>query len=188
MFSIFFFFLGVSQLTGLVVFPLFSKRFDRRSLFTAAVISMVAGYIVFFFAPVTTMLFIGIAGALIFFGQSFVQLLMTMFVADSVDYGHWKLGKRNDSITFSLQPLVYKLGGAIGTGVVSLIILVSGIKGADSAADVTPEGILMMKAAMFIFPMLCFVVSYIIYRLKFKIDAKFYEQILADLRNRGELN
>jgi len=187
MFSVFSAILGVSQLSGLALFPLFSKKFDRKTLFTGAIISMVAGYIIFFFAPVTTMLFIGIAGVLIFFGQAFIQLLMTMFVADSVDYGHWKLGKRNDSITFSLQPLIYKLGGAIGTGVVSAVILLSGIKDANTAADVTPEGLLMMKIAMFIFPMLCFVASYIIYRMKFKIDSKFYTQILTDLKERGEL-
>jgi melibiose permease/lactose/raffinose/galactose permease len=194
MFPVFSAILGVSQLTGLVVFPFFSKRFDRKTLFTGAVISMVIGYIIFFFAPVTTMIFIGIAGVLIFFGQAFIQLLMTMFIADSVDYGHWKLGKRNDSITFSLQPLIYKLGGAIGTGVVSVIIIISGIINIDpnipdieAAAQVTPEGLLMMKIAMFIFPMLCFVVSYIIYRMKFKIDAKFYSQILSDLRERGEI-
>jgi len=187
MFSVFSAILGVSQLSGLALFPLFSKKFDRKTLFTGAIISMVAGYIIFFFAPVTTMLFIGIAGVLIFFGQAFIQLLMTMFVADSVDYGHWKLGKRNDSITFSLQPLIYKLGGAIGTGVVSAVILLSGIKDANTAADVTPEGLLMMKVAMFIFPMLCFVASYIVYRFKFKIDSKFYTQILTDLKERGEL-
>jgi len=187
MFSVFSAILGVSQLSGLALFPLFSKKFDRKTLFTGAVISMVTGYIIFFFAPVNTMLFIGIAGVLIFFGQAFIQLLMTMFVADTVDYGHWKLGKRNDSITFSLQPLIYKLGGAIGTGIVSAIIIVSGIKDADTAAEVSHEGILMMKIAMFIFPMLCFVASYIIYRLKFKIDAEFYSKILSDLRERGDL-
>jgi len=188
MFPVFSAILGVSQLAGLALFPLFSKKFDRKTLFTGAIVSMVAGYIVFFFAPVTTMLFIGIAGVLIFFGQAFIQLLMTMFLADTVDYGHWKLGKRNDSITFSLQPLIYKLGGAIGTGVVSVIIIVSGIKDANTAAEVSSTGLLMMKIAMFIFPMLCFVVSYIIYRMKFKIDSQFYDKILSDLRERGELS
>jgi len=187
MFSIFSAVLGVSQLTALMVFPLFSKRFDRKTLYTGAIISISLGYIIFFFAPVSTMLFIGIAGVLIFFGQAFVQLLMLMFLADSVDYGHWKLGKRNDSISFSLQPLINKMGGAIGSGIVAAIILVSGIKEAETAADVTPQGLLMMKAAMLIFPMLCYAASYLIYRLKFKIDSKFYAQILSDLRDRGEL-
>ena len=188
MFSIFSAVLGVSQLTALAIFPVFSKRFNRKTLYTGAVISVSTGYIIFFFAPTTTMLFIGIAGFLIFFGQAFVQLLMLMFLADSVDYGHWKLGKRNDSISFSLQPLINKLGGAIGSGVVAFIVIAAGIQKAETAADVTQEGLLMIKTAMLIFPMICYAASYLIYRLKFKIDAKFYAQILDDLRSRGELN
>jgi melibiose permease/lactose/raffinose/galactose permease len=187
MYSIFAIILGVSQITALAVFPLFSKRFDRKTLYTAAIILVVAGYLIFFFAPVTTMLFIGAAGILIFIGQSFVQLLMLMFLADSVDYGHWKLGKRNDSITFSLQPLINKMGGAISSGVVSAVVIVSGIKEAESAADVTEGGLWIMKAAMLIFPLLCITASYVIYRTKYKIDSGFYAQILSDLRARGEL-
>ena len=187
MYPVFAVILGVSQISALAVFPLFSRRFDRKTLFTAAIILVVTGYLIFFFAPVTTMLFIGAAGILIFIGQSFVQLLMLMFLADSVDYGHWKLGKRNDSITFSLQPLINKMGGAISSGVVSAVVIVSGIKDAQSAADVTEGGLLIMKAAMLLFPLLCIVCSYIIYRAKYRIDSKFYAQILADLRERGEL-
>jgi melibiose permease len=188
MFSIFSAILGISQLSALATFQFFSKKFDRKTLYTGAIISMTAGYLLFFFAPVSTMLFIGIAGVLIFFGQSFIQLLMVMFLADSVDYGHWKLGKRNDSITFSIQPLINKLGGAVGSGVVSVVIIISGIKDANSAAEVTPQGLLMMKIAMLIFPLFCFLGSYLIYRMKYKIDSKFYGQILSDLQERGELN
>jgi melibiose permease/lactose/raffinose/galactose permease len=187
MYAIFALVLGVSQITALAIFPLFSKRFDRKTLFTAAIILIAAGYIIFFFAPVTTMTFIGIGGTLIFIGQSFVQLLMLMFLADSVDYGHWKLGKRNDSITFSLQPLINKMGGAISSGIVSAVIIVSGIKDADTAAEVTTGGLLMMKLAMLIFPLLCIAASYFIYRFKYKIDSNFYGQILSDLRARGEI-
>jgi sugar (glycoside-pentoside-hexuronide) transporter len=187
MYPIFAIVLGVSQITALAIFPLFSKRFDRKTLFTGAIILISAGYIIFFFAPVTTMIFIGIGGTLIFIGQSFVQLLMLMFLADSVDYGHWKLGKRNDSITFSLQPLINKMGGAIAGGIVSAVIIVSGIKEADTAAEVTKGGLLMMKLAMLIFPLVCIAASYFICRFKYKIDSRFYEQILSDLRARGEL-
>ena len=188
MYPIFALILGVSQITALAVFPLFSKRFDRKTLYTSAIFLVTAGYIIFFFAPIHTMLFIGAGGVLIFVGQSFVQLLMLMFLADSVDYGHWKLGKRNDSITFSLQPLINKMGGAISSGVVSAVIIISGIKDAETAADVTAGGLFMMKGAMLIFPLFCIVSSYIIYRLKYKIDSKFYAQILSDLKARNEIS
>ncbi|MDR0289520.1 MAG: glycoside-pentoside-hexuronide (GPH):cation symporter [Treponema sp.] len=187
MYATFAIILGVSQISALAIFPLFSKRFDRRTLFTAAIVLVAVGYIIFFFAPVNTMLYIGAGGVLIFVGQAFVQLLMLMFLADSVDYGHWKFGKRNDSITFSLQPLINKMGGAISSGVVSAVVILSGIKDAAGAADVSAEGLLMMKAAMLLFPMLCIAASYVIYRLKYRIDSRFYAQILSDLRERGEI-
>jgi len=187
MYSVFAAILGVSQLAALSVFPLFSKKFSRKTLYTGAIVSIVSGYIIFFFAPVTTMIFIGIAGVLLFFGQSFIQLLMLMFLADSVDYGHWKLGKRNDSISFSIQPLINKMGGAVGSGIVAAVVIISGINTANTAGDVTEEGLLLMKAAMLILPMLCILVSYILYRMKFKIDAQFHARILNDLRERGDL-
>jgi len=187
MYSVFALVLGVSQVSALALFPLFSKFFERKKLFDAAMILIFVGYALFFFAPTDTMLFIGIAGVLLFVGQAFVQLLMLMFLSDTVDYGHWKLGKRNDSITLSLQPFINKMGGAISGVVVSAIIIVSGIKDAETAADVSTEGLLIMKFAMMVFPLICIIVSYIIYRKKFKIDSVFYGQILDDLKSRGEL-
>ena len=187
MFPVFALILGVSQITALAVFPLFSKRFDRKTLYTAAIVLIVVGYLVFFFAPVYTMLFIGTAGVLMFVGQAFVQLLMLMFLADSVDYGHWKLGKRNDSITFSLQPLINKMGGAMASGVISFVAIMSGIHGAETAADMTEEGLVMIRSAMLLFPLLCIALSYVIWRAKYKIDSAFYDKILSDLRERGDL-
>jgi melibiose permease/lactose/raffinose/galactose permease len=79
------------------------------------------------------------------------------------------------------------MGGAISSGVVAAVVIVSGIKDADTAADVSGEGLLMMKIAMMIFPLLCIMLSYVIYRKKYKIDSRFYARILSDLRERGEL-
>jgi melibiose permease/lactose/raffinose/galactose permease len=79
------------------------------------------------------------------------------------------------------------MGGAISSGVVSAVIIVSGIKDADSAAEVSVQGLLMMKIAMLVFPLICIVVSYFIYRKKYIIDSKFYAKILSDLRGRGEI-
>ncbi|MEG0768382.1 MAG: glycoside-pentoside-hexuronide (GPH):cation symporter [Ruthenibacterium sp.] len=187
MYSIFALILGVSQIAALAVFPLISKYFSRKTLYACATALVVAGYVIFFFAPTDTMLFIGIAGVLLFVGQAAIQLMMLMFLADTVEYGFWKLGKRNDSITFALQPFIFKIGGAVASGVVGATVILSGIKEANSAADVTAEGLLMMKIAMMVLPLLCIVAGYIIYLKKYKIDKKMYEKILSDLRARGDL-
>ena len=117
----------------------------------------------------------------------FIQLLMLMFLADSIEYGQWKLGKRNESITFSVQPFINKIGGAIASGVVGLTLIISGINAAETAADVPDGGITTMKLSMMIFPLIAIVLGYIIYMWKFKIDEKRHAEILEDLIERGEI-
>jgi melibiose permease/lactose/raffinose/galactose permease len=187
MYPIFAAVLGISQLSALSVFNWFRARFSREKLYLFGTILVAAGYIVFFLAPTTTMLFIGIGGFLLFVGQAFIQMLMLMFLADTIEYGQWKLGKRNESITFSIQPFINKIGAAIATLVVGLTIRFSGINAAETAADVSAFGILFLKLAMMIFPLICILIGFFIYRGKFKINKEFYAKIIADLKKRGDL-
>lgn len=186
MYSIFAAILGVSQLAALSVFPLFSKKHSRKTLYAFSTGLVVVGYLIFFFAPMN-MLYIGTAGILLFIGEAFIQLLMLMFLTDTVEYGQWKLGQRNESITFSVQPFINKIGGAIGNGIVGVTLILSGINEAKTPDDVTESGLLMMKLSMLILPLIIIVIGYIIYRKKFKIDKEMFDRIIADLEERGEI-
>lgn len=187
MYSVFAGILGISQLLALTSFNMFSKNFSRKQLYTSATVLVVLGYIVFFLSPMN-MLFIGVAGMLIFIGQAFIQMLMLMFLTDTVEYGQWKLGRRNESITFSVQPFINKIGGAIASGIVGATLIISGINSATTPNDVTSRGLLIMKLAMLILPLVLIVAGYIVYRLKFKIDKKTFDKIVSDLAKRGDLN
>ena len=186
MYSVFAAILGISQIAALAVFPLFSKKYNRRTLYTAATISVVLGYVVFFFSP-ANMIYVGISGMLLFVGEAFIQLLMLVFLTDTIEYGQWKLGKRNDSVTFAMQPFINKLGGAVATGIVGATVILSGINAAQSPADITPQGFTIFRIAMFVLPLLFIVAGYLVYRFLFKIDKTFYDKIVADLRSRGQL-
>lgn len=186
MLSIFSIVLGVSQIAALLVFPLFRKRFERKHLYAAATILVVAGYLIFFFSPMN-MIFIGAAGVLIFVGQAFIQLLMLVFLMDTIEYGQWKLGRRNESVTFSVQPFINKIGGAVGNGIVSITVIISGINAANTPEDVTPNGLLIMKAAMLFLPLILIVAGYLVYRAKFKIDKVMFDRIVSDLKERGDI-
>lgn len=187
MYSIFAVILGISQIAALTAFPAVSRHFERKTLYGFSTVLVLLGYVIFFFAPLNTMLFIGIAGVLLFVGQAFIQLMMLMFLADTVEYGFWKSGKRNDSITFSLQPFINKMGGAVASGIVSATVIISGIKEAESAADVTEQGLFIMKMAMMVLPLCCIVAGYILYLRKYKIDRAMYEQMMRELKERGDI-
>lgn len=186
MYSAFAAILGISQLAALFVFPMFSKRFSRKTLYAYATILVVLGYLIFFLSPMN-MIFIGAAGILIFVGQAFIQLLMLMFLTDTVEYGQWKLGNRNESITFSVQPFINKIGGAIANGIVGVTLIISGINAAPTPNDVSESGLLLLKLAMLILPLLFIVIGYLIYRKKFRIDKQMYDKIISELSARGEI-
>ncbi len=186
MYPIFALILGVAQLTALTAFPLFSRRFRRRQLYQGATVLVVLGYLVFYFSPMN-IVYIGIAGMLMFIGQAFIQLLMLMFLADTIEYGQWKLGRRNEAVTFSVQPLISKLGGAAAGGVVGVTLILSGINGAVSAQDVSVRGISMLKSAMLLLPLLCILAGYWVYFRKYKIDEHVYRDIVSDLERRGDI-
>lgn len=204
--------LGVAQLTALSIFPVFSKKFTRKQLYFGSMITVVAAYILFFFSFENLALIV-ISGLALFFAQAFIQLLMLLFLADAVEYGEWKLGKRNESVSFAVQPFINKLGGAVGTAVVTATLIISGINPVsnkiaeleeymstltDPAAIAAVEAeisslimsvegspIWIMKIAMMILPLLCILAGFIIYYKKFKIDEKMYERIVEDLAARN---
>lgn len=184
MYSIFALILGVSQIISLLAFPHLSKFFSRKTLYLWATLMVVAGYILFYLAPTSTMAVIGIAGVLIFVGQAAIQLLMLMFITDTVEYGQWRFGRRNESVTLSLQAFINKLGGAIASGIVGMTLVISGMKDAGNAAGMTAQGITTFKFFMMVLPLVCILVGYGVYHFKYKIDAKFYSQMLVDLKER----
>ena len=176
---------GVSQLGTLLVYPAVARRMNRRKLYTLGTLLVLAGYLIFFVAEFSIVL-IALGGVLVFVGQAFIQTLMLMFLADTVEYGQWKLGKRNESITFSIQPLINKIGGALATGIVSLTLLLSGIKIDGGTADaIGTSGQLIVKIAMFAIPLVMIVAGYVIYLKKYRIDETFYSEMLADLEDRA---
>ena len=191
--------LAIAQLTALSVFPLFRKKFTRKQLYTGSMIAVAVSYIVFFLSFEQLPLIV-IAGLGLFFAQAFIQLLMLLFLADAVEYGEWKLGKRNEAASFAVQPFINQFGGAMSKGVISFTLIISGINAiANSVADAegntdliaeiinsTPDSaIWIMKISMMILPLICILLGFFLYQKKFKIDEKFYAEIVRDLEERN---
>ena len=190
--------LAVAQLTALSVFPLFRKKFNRKQLYTGSMIAVTISYIIFFLSFEWLPLIV-IAGLGLFFAQAFIQLLMLLFLADAVEYGEWKLGKRNEAASFAVQPFINQFGGAASKGVVSFTLIISGINmiANDIAANPTNEAqiiasmpesaIWIMKISMMILPLICILIGFFLYIKKFKIDEETYANILSDLKEREEM-
>lgn len=176
--------LGVAQIGTLAAYPVLAKRLSRQQLYTIATALVAVGYVAFFFAPTSTMTFIAIAGLLIFVGQALIQMLILMFIADSVEYGQWKLGRRNESVTLSVQPFIYKLAAALAAGVVGATVLLSRTQALPEGTVLTGGELLIFKLSMMALPLVLIAGSYLVYRRFYRIDADFYARIVAELHER----
>ena len=190
--------LAVAQLTALSVFPLFRKKFTRKQLYTGSMIAVTISYVIFFLSFEWLPLIV-LAGLGLFFAQAFIQLLMLLFLADAVEYGEWKLGKRNEAASFAVQPFINQFGGAVSKGIVSFTLIISGFNmiaqslTGDKLLDAeyimnntSDNSIWIMKLSMMILPLICILIGFFLYQKKFKIDEEFYAKICKDLEERNK--
>ena len=62
------------------------------------------------------------------------------------------------------------------------------VEGADGIqAILTSSGMLVLKLSMLILPLVLILTGYLVYRYKYKIDAELYKQIVAELKERGDI-
>ncbi len=133
----------------------------------------------------TSIIYLGLSAFIIYIGFGLVTVLTTIFLADTVDYGEWKTGQRNESIIFSMQTFVVKLASAIS-------VLISGIGidliGLDvNSAQQAPETLLGLRVLMTVVPILGFVVSLGYFIKKYRLTEAETKRIAEELAVRRQV-
>lgn len=105
-----------------------------------------------------------------------------MTITDSVEYGQWKNGTRNESVTLSVRPLIDKLAGALANGMVILAAVNSGMVGKAKPSSIHPDQLLKFKGFMFFAPMILLVLAAFIYLAKVKLTEKKHQEIVNELQ------
>jgi len=108
---------GVTEFaTMLIFFPLLRNKLKNRSIMMLGFICGIIGYSALFFVTFLqkfTFIEIVIPSLFIAVSIGFAYVLITVFVANAVDYGEAKNGKRQNSMVSSLQTLMSKLATSI---------------------------------------------------------------------------
>ncbi len=181
---------AVGSALGLVVIPILSKKFSNRTIYQISLLIAIVGYVLMFiFGPIlkiTIALDLSYTIASIGIGSMFVG--QTIFLADIVDYGEYKSGTRNESITFSMKGFLQKMAYTIQT-----IFLFGGlgmmnyneqiVGGVVNSATKSAIGIIC-----FAVPPALILVSLIVFKAKFKIHGELRKEIhdfIAEKRANG---
>ena len=182
---------GVFQVLGSMVYPLLTKRFNRRKMFDFAIYVQFVGFIFLFlnaFVFNSNVALLFVVGALVFLGQGVFMVLQTILLADVVDYGEHKLGRRSEGVVFSVQTFVVKLATGLSLGVIGIgLAVINFIEPIEESPEVfveqaqsasTLEG---MRVMMFILPLFGLLLSKWIFTKKHIIDEDYHAQIINEL-------
>jgi lactose/raffinose/galactose permease len=173
----------VSSICGIISVPLFpvvTKFISRKYIYTLGIVAMLISYLLFSSASSSLVLVI-IGLVFFYFPYQLIFLSVLMTISDSVEYGQWKNGTRNEAVTLSLRPLLDKIAGALSNGIVGFISVACGMMGNAQASDITARGISTFKLYSFYLPGALMIVSAVIFLFKIKLTEKKHAEIVKDL-------
>lgn len=197
-----------------------TKKFKREKIygatFLASIVSFVLLFVIFFFLKpangstgtywLNTIL-VSLSGAFLMIANGMNQIGSTVMIADVVDYGEWKTGKRGDSVIFSVQTLLLKFAGAIAMLILGIGISVAGLPSVrerfdsatgaviqefidnsgnvvDASGMINGGSLTILRVFMFLIPIPLVIAGYILYRKKFWLYGEKYDEIKAAIDQR----
>lgn len=171
-YSLFNTFGGACQIVAMMIFfPLLRKLFDTIKMFYVSVISGILGYVI-----LLTLSFIGaksvfafmVPGFFIFSAVGLLNVLTTVFLANTVDYGEVRNNRRDESVIFSMQTFVVKLASGVSALLASICLEIFSISSDENAvASVTGGSLMGLRMFMTLIPIAGLIVAIFVFKKKY---------------------
>ena len=139
-------------------------------------ISMLSMY--FFNVKESAVIFYALAGVTQFFFSGFNTAIYAI-IPDCVEYGEWKTGLRNDGFQYAFVSLGNKIGMAIGTAMLAMLL---GKYGYVANQTQNSAVISIMKHSFSTIPGILWIVTAIVLFF-YRLNKKRYNEIVEDLKN-----
>lgn len=176
----------IAEMTALLAFPKLTKFLSRTKAYILGISLFMIGLMIIFIGGFTApqnVVFVLIGGFALKFGSGLSLGFTTVAIADVIDYGELKFGTRSDSIIVSSQTFLMKTAMAVAglfTGVG--LKLVGYVPGAVQSAE-TIAGIRIM---MFAIPILCVLLSLVIFLKMYKLKGTYLTEMSTKLNKTKE--
>ena len=177
---------SIAEVVGLIVFPKVAKMLSRKTSFllacTLPAFGLIMLLLVGIFAPNNVVL-TSISGVIVKLGTGLELGCATVFLADVVDYGEYKLGVRNEGVVFSLQTLIVKFTAALtALGIGAALGSTKYVPGQEQSFATVAS----ISALMCIIPAICMLIAYVVYKKKYKLHDNMLKRIINTITARRE--
>jgi sugar (glycoside-pentoside-hexuronide) transporter len=208
---------ALATLGAQLSFGIINKKLNRRQILDLAILLVVLGNLALmafgYFIPKIDLLLYMI-GFITFFGQGIFYVAILIMLTNTIEYNEYRTGKRYESIVFSLRPFMVKFATAIQQGILTAVLIISGIymyslkiaqleqlkgKGLISSEKVLtqadaivnssmghPQMLVILRIGMAIVPLILICLGYILTVKRYKIDEKVYIDMLEVINARKE--
>ncbi|MEB7464001.1 melibiose:sodium transporter MelB [Mammaliicoccus sciuri] len=178
--------MGFMEIIALLMFPKVSKWLSREHVFPIAATSLSLGLIILLIASFlfpTVMIPVILGTALIKIGTGLIMGIITVSIADVIDYSEMKFGQRNESVITSTQTFLMKLAMAVAALLTGWSLDIFGYQPGQIQSDYTKNG---LRFLMIVLPIISVIISYIIYRFSYNLKGDYLKDIVVvlNLRNR----
>lgn len=175
-------------LSMLIIYPLLRKLFSTTQTFKIGLGSAVLGYAVLLGLACTNMknvYLLLIPGFFIFAANGILTVLTTVFLANTVDYGQWKNGRRDESVIFSMQTFVVKLASGVSALLASVCLAVFHISDNTEVETVlSNQSVLGLRFTMSLVPVVGLVIAFFYFSKKFILTDEKVAEIADSLKGK----
>ena len=121
-----------------------------------------------------------VPGVLIYAGYGILNVIMTVFLSDTVDYGEIKNRTRDESVIFSMQTFTVKLASGIAVLIAGFVVKWINLDTSDGAINAT-NVLQGLRLWMTIPSVVLLIIGIILYRFFYKLDDKKMDEIRKKL-------
>ena len=189
---------AIQILSMMIFFPVLRKFMNTIKVFYICLASAIIGYailLVLAFTNMSSVFLLFIPAFFIFAANGVLQVLTTIFLANTVDYGEMQNGRRDESVIFSMQTFVVKLASGIAALVASASLAIFRLSSEstteaeqtiDFAKNVADSSKVGLRMSMTIVPVILLFVGLLWFRKKFILTDQKMEEITTAIREKRE--
>lgn len=181
---------AIQILSMMLFFPLLRKFFSAIRVFYISFAMAIVGYavlLVLAFTNMSSVYLLFIPGFFIFAANGMLTVLVTVFLANTVDYGELKNNRRDESVIFSMQTFVVKLASGVAALVASICLTLCNLSddtSADAVVEAAGSSVVGLRMTMTVVPIIGLLIAVFLFHRKFILSEQKVEEIARQIKEK----
>jgi len=183
---------GFQILAMMIFFPVLRQFMNSMKIFFTCFFMAFIGYLILLvvaFTGTTNFWALVPSAFLIMSAIGMLNVILTVFLANTVDYGELKNNRRDEAVIFSMQTFVVKLASGLSAFIAGLILSICNISKDSLVGTQLPASSSNgLRICMTLIPMFVLVIGIVVFKKKYLLTDEKLKEINDELAKRKANN